>query len=243
MLSRRSFLKIAGLGTLALSTGYSIGSLISGKTDFISMYGFLPYDKSLISEVFNTFGNHINSGAINSCTVKGDSRLVPIIKSAMNKCSSGSFLGGVKVQINITKAGQLLTGDILLRNNHLVLSPEKDFNNTLNILRSRLKDTKAEFFFSADIYENNFIGGLLNKNKTLIIENEKGIFDEINLAGKTRDIVIPGNCGNMIITAGNEFAHVKKSSCRNKLCEHSGCISSSNPVISCAPNKIILRMA
>lgn len=241
MLSRRSFLKVAGLGVLALGTGYGIGSIYKRKDDFISMYGFLPADENLITEVFTIFGNHINNGKINSVSVSGDSYVMQSIKSATDKFTAYSFSGGNSININVTEINDNRYGDVLLRNNYFVLSPEDNYDKILTNLRLNLKNKKAKYYFSADINQNDFTGGLIKRSQTLIIENEKGVFDEIKLDRKSSDIIIPGNCGNTIISAGNNTAYVKKSSCRNKLCEHFGHISSSVPVIACAPNKVILR--
>jgi len=243
MLSRRSFLKIAGLGTLAVGAGYGTGLFFNEKKDFISMYGFLPADEKIISDVFSTFGNYLNPGEINSSSVIGETGIEKTVQNSLSGISHTSLFGGNKVTVCITKINGEHQSDILLKNNHLILAPETDYNEILNNLRSELKTRHADLFFTADISNHGFIGMEFFKKRKLIIENEKGIFDEISLSNKTVEIIVPGNCGNTVIVAGKETAFVKKSSCRNKLCEHLGHLSESNSTVVCAPNRITIRLA
>lgn len=247
MLNRRSFLKIAGMGALALGTGYGAGSFFGRKQNTVSMYGFLPADEILTEKVFRYFANYISPDKINSVTVNGNSRFSEVIKSAFHDLQSGLGFGGNDIKINIIKLGgknvnTFHSGDIVIRENHFILTPEENFDGNINKIRTELKSKNADYFFSAEITENKISDRLFRNNKTLIIENENGVYDEINLNRKTSDIIIKGNSGNTVITAGNGTAYVKKSSCRNKLCEHSGSLSPGNSVIACAPNKIFLRL-
>ncbi len=238
MISRRSFLKIAGLGTIAIGSGFGIGSLVSkqGNVNLISMSGFIPSDRELIENVFETFSKHINPRNIGSVNVYGNNLLAPVIKNSIAANMNNTLLGGSQVNINIMRLDGKRSGDIMLMNNHLILSPENDFDAVIRRLRSKLKESDAEYFFTADMAGNSKI------RNVLVIENEKGIADEIKLSRRKSEITIAGNCGNMKIVAGENTAYVKEASCRNKLCKHSGFIGTSNPIIACAPNKIILRL-
>lgn len=239
MLSRRSFLKIAGLGTIAMGSGFGIGSLVSkqGNGNLISMCGFIPSERALVENVFETFSKHINPESISSVNVYGNNLLAPVVKNAISGNTKNMLFGGTQVNINIMRIDGKRSGDIMLMNNHLVLSPENDFDRILSGLRSKLKESEAEYFFTADI------AGKTKGRNVLVIENEKGIADEIELSRKKSEITVAGNCGNMKIVAGENTAYVKEASCRNKLCKHSGFIGTSNPLIACAPNKIVLRLA
>lgn len=238
MISRRSFLKIAGLGTIALGSGFGIGTLVSeqGNRNLISMSGFIPPDRELVEEVFETFSKHINPKSIGSVKVQGNNLLSPVIKNAMGGNKNSMLFGGSQVNINIIRLDGRRSGDIMLMNNHLVLSPENDFDSIIKSLRLKLKKSEAEYYFTADI------SGKSEIRNVLVIENEKGIADEIELTRRKTEITVSGNCGNMKIVAGENTAYVKESSCRNKLCKHSGFIGKSNPLIACAPNKIVLRL-
>lgn len=239
MLSRRSFLKIAGLGTIAIGSGFGIGTLVSkqGNGNIISMCGFIPSDRALIENVFETFSKHINPESIGSVNVQGNNLLVPVVKNAISRNTGNMLFGGAQVDINIMRIDGIRSGDIMLMNNHLVLSPENDFDAIISRLRSKLKGSEAEYFFTADI------AGKTKTRNLLVVENEKGIADEIELSRKKTEITIAGNCGNMKIVAGENTAYVKEASCRHKLCKHSGLIGTSNPVIACAPNKFVMRLA
>ena len=243
MISRRSFLKTAGIATLSLSAGFGLGKVTksSSKTEFISIYGFLPNDKKLISRVFNTFGNQLNAGSINSITVSGESEITEAIRNGLSDNISAGLLNNNKLIVRVAKLNSATQSDILIRKDGKMLSPEFNYDNVLLELRNGLRNREASYFFSAEISNNSFLGNLFKSSNTLVIENDKGVVDEINLDRKISEINIAGDCGNTVVSFGENSAHVKSASCRNKHCMHGNLISS-NSLIACAPNRLLLRL-
>ncbi|MHC1739073.1 MAG: NusG domain II-containing protein [Ignavibacteriaceae bacterium] len=243
MISRRSFLKTAGIATLSLSAGFGLGKVTksSSKTEFISIYGFLPDDKKLISRVFNTFGNQLNAGSINSVSVSGGSEIAEAIRSGLSDNMSSGLLKNNQLMVRVAKLNAATQSDILIRKDGKILNPEFNYDNVLLELRNGLKAKDASFFFSAEISNNSFLGNLFKPSNTLVIENDKGVVDEIKLDRKVSEINIAGDCGNTVVSFGENSAHVKSASCRNKQCMH-GNLATSNSLIACAPNRLILRL-
>lgn len=243
MLSRRSFLKSAALATVTLSAGYGIGSAFSnnGSMESFSFYGFLPSDGKMIEKVFGTYAGFLKN-SINSVSVNGAGVYSETIKNAIGNPLSGSLFTSRHLTINLTKVNGSFCSDLLISNNNYILTPETSFNSMIKELRNKLKDTKADLMFSAEVHESTLFSNAFSNKGFLLVENEKGIFDKINLNRKQSDIIVPGNCGNTIITVGDNTAFIKTASCKNRLCQHSGLINTTNSSIACAPNKILLRL-
>ena len=62
MISRRNFLKIAGLTSVALGAGYTTGKLTgNSKSINYSVHGFIPADEQVIANLVSAFKNKIKS--------------------------------------------------------------------------------------------------------------------------------------------------------------------------------------
>jgi len=243
MISRRSFLKTAGIATLSLGAGFGLGSFtkINSKSELISIYGFLPNDKELVYRVFSTLGKQIGSEAVAKVRISGNTGVEKVVEKGLSEGSTGGFVSGISANVRVSGISSSTISDILIRKEGRVLSPEYNYDSMLSGLRKELKQKEASYFFTAEISKKSFLTGLLESPGKLIIENNSGIIDEIDLDRKESEIIIAGDCGNTVVSFGRNSAHVKSASCRNKICQHNQ-ISAINPVIACAPNGLILRL-
>ncbi len=76
----------------------------------------------------------------------------------------------------------------------------------------------------------------------VVLENEKGIVDKINLSKSYKNILIDGPQGKTALQISDGLAHVHKSTCRHSLCTKAGFISKAGSIIACAPNKVLIRI-
>ena len=79
MISRRNFLKIAGLSTVAIGAGYTTGKLTgNSKSVYYALHGFIPADEQVINNLVSAFKNKIKSNS--QPIVISDSKIGEIIK-------------------------------------------------------------------------------------------------------------------------------------------------------------------
>lgn len=238
MISRRSFLKLSGLAAAALSAGYSTGKLLnSGKEEFFTVYGLIPADENIVKLLVSSFQKKINNG---NPTILADEKLHKIISQNLSHSSSTSN----NATISIVKMNGNVSSDILISDNtNKIFNPETDFNQMFTEIRSKIKNRKAEYVFTAEYRKKDLISRVFNINeKVVVVENEKGIVDKINLNNSYKNIVVNGTQGKTGISIQNGVVHVHTASCKNQICKHSGFISEPGKLIACAPNKVLIRI-
>jgi hypothetical protein len=237
MLSRRDFLKISGLTTLAAASGFGAGKIF-GSIENISLkvQAFLP-DMSSASELVK-----IISGDAGSIVVKGDEAWKRFLTESFASVSSGSKSGNLIVEVEKLKhsaAGDILFSD--MKKN--IYNPETDFDLHMRRLRSEVKKQNALYGFSAFYNNDNLLSSLIKSGtSTVIIEDENGIYDQIKLSGSGKEIFIKGPSGKTGISISNNSVHISSSCCRNSLCKSMGTINSNGSMIACAPNKVLIRI-
>ena len=238
MISRRSFLKISGLAAAALSAGYGAGKFVnSGKEDFFTIYGLIPADENVMKLLMSAFHKKVNNG---NPTIFADEKWHKMISQSIPYSTSLSN----NITISIVKMNANVSSDILISdNNNKIFNPETDFNRMFLEIRSKIKDRKAEYIFSAEYRERNLIPRLFNtKEKVVVVENEKGIVDKINLNNSYKNIIVNGAQGKNSLTIQNGLVHIHSASCKNQICKYSGFISEPGKLIACAPNKVLIRI-
>ncbi len=78
MISRRNFLKIAGLSTVAVGAGFTTGKLIGNKKSvYYAVHGFIPADERIISNLVFAFKNKVKSNS--HPVVVADSKISKVI--------------------------------------------------------------------------------------------------------------------------------------------------------------------
>lgn len=232
MISRREFLKLAGISTFTFFAGRKLASLVNQNSNELTLISFLPNDHNLISLVVDKFVKKINSNLnVNELIsqINADFMKDNIIKY-------GNFLF-IKERLDADFNSDILISDNVYSIYDPMYSPDL-FN-----LRSELRNRKAQIKLSC--YYNN--PNLLNQifmptEKKLQVVNQHGIFDEIPLSRDYSRIMLKGNQGKLEFSIKDGVVRVINSSCRNKHCVNSGLISQQNQNLACAPNKILLRI-
>ena len=78
MISRRNFLKIAGLSTVAIGAGFTTGKLIGNKKSvYFAVHGFIPADEHIINNLVVAFKNKVKSNT--EPVVISDSKIGEVI--------------------------------------------------------------------------------------------------------------------------------------------------------------------
>lgn len=238
MISRRSFLKLSGLAAAALSAGYGAGKFVnSGKEEFFTVYGLIPADENVVKLLVSSFQKKVNT---NNPTILADEKWHKIISQVLPYSSSSSN----NTTISVLKMDGNVRSDILISDNtNKIFNPETDFNRMFTEIRSKIKNRKAEYVFTAEYREKNFISRVFNTNeKVVVLENEKGIVDRISLKNSYKNIIVSGSQGKNSIAIQNGLVHIDTASCKNQICKYSGFISEPGKLIACAPNKVLIRI-
>jgi hypothetical protein len=117
-----------------------------------------------------------------------------------------------------------------------------DFTSRLINIRSDIKNRKADYFFTAEYSEIDFLSSIFKSNKKeVVIENEKGLVDRISLESNYKNILIDGSQGKTGLKIENGFVKVHSSTCRHGICRHTTASGVGN-IIACAPNKVLVKI-
>jgi hypothetical protein len=238
MISRRSFLKLSGFAAAALSAGYGAGKFVnSGKEEFFTVYGLIPADENVVKLLVSSFQKKVNAS---NPTILADEKWHKMISQALPYSSSSCN----NTIISIVKMNGNVSSDILISDNtNKIFNPETDFNRMFTEIRSKIKDRKAEYIFTAEYREKSLISRVFNTNeKVVVVENEKGIVDRINLNNSYRNIIVNGSQGKNSLAIQNGLVCIQTASCKNQICRYSGFISEPGKLIACAPNKVLIRI-
>ncbi len=241
MISRRNFLKIAGLSTAAVGAGFTTGKLIGTKKSvYYAVHGFIPADEHLISKLVAAFKNKIKSNS--NPVVIADSKIGEVINrfDMQNRNNYFSNIGNITYRLK--RLDKQIDSDIIISDDNNSVYSLSDLNYSLSNLRSELKNRKAEFFFTAEYMEKDIFSLLFNSNKKeIMIENEKGLVDRILLDRNYNNILIDGPQGKTGLKIENGIAQVHTSTCRHEICKNSIASAAGN-VIACAPNKVLIKV-
>jgi hypothetical protein len=244
MLSRRTFLKSVGIAA-ALGAGFGAGKLfsLSGNKTF-ALHGFIPADEKYAADVFSAFIKKIRSNS--TPIIYAEQDLKRMIEKVYPAAVNGKYGLSSKetISIRMNKLNTEVNGDILLSDaSAAVFNPDEDFTSSFIWLRKSLKNTKAQYLISIEYKENDLFSSLFKANdKIVVIENEKGIVDKVDINKSYKNILIDGPQGNTALQISDGLAHVHKSTCRHSICTKAGFISEIGSIIACAPNKVLIKI-
>jgi hypothetical protein len=241
MISRRNFFKIAGLTSVALGAGYTTGKLIgNSKSINYSVHGFIPADEQVITNLVSAFKNKIKSNT--EAIVVADSKFGEIINRIDLKSRKENFSNSGSITYRIKRLDKQIDSDIIVSDANIAVYSLDDFTSRLISIRSEIKNRKADYFFTAEYSETDFLSSIFKSNKKeLVIENEKGMVDRISLDQNYKNIVIDGPQGKTGIKIQNGIAQVHTSTCRHGICKHSFATGVGS-IIACAPNKVLVKV-
>lgn len=241
MISRRNFLKIAGLSTVAVGAGFTTGRLTSNKKSVhFAVHGFIPNDEQVISQLVAAFKNKVRSSS--DPVVLSDSKMGEVINKLDRNLRNESFSNSGTITYQLKKIKEKLYSDIIISDDNNPVYSVNDMTAGFSNIRANIKNRKAEYFFTAEYKEQGFLSSLFNSNKNeVVIENHSGIVERIPIQKEYKNIVIDGLCGKTGLQIENGIAQVHTSSCRNGICRHT-IASSIGSIIACAPNKVLIKI-
>ncbi len=241
MLSRRNFLKLAGLSSFAVAAGYTTGKLSNVKNkEYFVIHGFIPADENVIVSLVSSFRNKIKSNA--EPIIISDNKIGEVINRNYLKSSNCSYSNYGKVVYRIKRLNEKVDSDIIISDGANSVYALDDFNISLFDLRKSIRDKKADLLFTAEFRNENLISSLLSSNKKeIVIENEKGIVDRVPFDKNYKNILIDGVQGKTGLSIESGIAKVHSSSCKNGICKHSIATEVGN-IIACAPNKVLIKV-
>ena len=241
MISRRNFLKIAGLTSVALGAGYTTGKLTgNSKTVNYTVHGFIPADEQVIANIVASFKNKVKSNT--EPVVIADSKIGEIINRVDIKSRKEIFSTNGSITYRLKRLNEQVDSDIIISDvNNSVYSLD-DLNSAFENIRAGLKKRKADFLFTAEYNETDFLSSIFKSgSKEVVIENEKGLVDRISLDKGYKNILIDGPQGKTGLKIENGVAQVHKSTCRHGICKHTIASGVGN-IIACAPNKVLVKI-
>ncbi|MGQ9644271.1 MAG: NusG domain II-containing protein [Ignavibacterium sp.] len=241
MFSRRNFLKIAGLTIVALGAGYTTGKFTgnSKKVNY-TLHGFIPADENVISELVSSFKNKVKSNT--NPLIFSDSKIGEVVMQLHSQSSTNSFSEKGKIVYRVKRLNKKVDSDIIISDSENPIYSIDDWNYSFSKLRSKIKNRKADYLFTAEYKEEDFISLLFKSNKKeIVIENEKGLVDKISLDKNYQNIWIDGPQGKTGLRIENGIAQVHTSTCRHGICKHSIASEVGN-IIACAPNKVLIKV-
>ena len=113
MISRRNFLKIAGLTSVALGAGYTTGKLTgNSKSINYSVYGFIPTDEHVITNLVSTFKYKVKSNA--EAVVISDSKMGEIINRLDLKSRKENFSNCGSITYRLKRLDKQIDSDIIV---------------------------------------------------------------------------------------------------------------------------------
>lgn len=241
MISRRNFLKIAGLTSVALGAGYTTGKLTGNlKTINYTVHGFIPLDEQVIANLVSSFKNKVKSTS--EPVIISDSKIGEIINRFDLNSRKENFINSGSITYRLKRLDKQIDSDIIVSDADNSVYSLDDLSSAFENIRTGLKNRKADFLFTAEYTETDFLSSIFKSgSKEVVIENEKGLVDRISLDKSYKNILIDGPQGKTGIKIENGIAQVHTSTCRHGICKHTIASSVGN-IIACAPNKILVRI-
>lgn len=241
MISRRNFLKIAGLTSVALGAGYTTGKLTGNlKTINYTVHGFIPLDEQVIANLVSSFKNKVKSNS--EPVIISDSKIGEIINRFDLNSRKENFTNSGSITYRLKRLDKQIDSDIIVSDADNSVYSLDDLSSAFENIRTGLKNRKADFLFTAEYTETDFLSSIFKSgSKEVVIENEKGLVDRISLDKSYKNILIEGPQGKTGIKIENGIAQVHTSTCRHGICKHTIASSVGN-IIACAPNKILVRI-
>lgn len=241
MISRRNFLKIAGLTTVALGAGYTTGKLTrDSKNINYTVHGFIPADENIILNLVTAFKSKVRSNS--EPVVIADSKIGEIINRVDLNLRKENYSNSGSITYRLKRLDKQIDSDIILSDSRNSVYSLDNLNSAFENIRATLKNRKADYLFTAEYYETDFLSSIFKSNKKeVVIENEKGLVEKISLEKDYKNILIDGPQGKTGLKIEKGIAQVHTSTCRHGICKHTIASNTGN-IIACAPNKILIKI-
>ncbi|MBE0538299.1 MAG: NusG domain II-containing protein [Ignavibacterium sp.] len=241
MISRRNFLKIAGLSSVALGTGFTAGKLVGNKKSvYFAVHGYIPADEQVIANLVTAFKNKVQSNS--EAVVIADSKVGEIINRFDLKSRKENFSNSGTITYRLKRQNEQVDSDIIVSDADNSVYSLNNLNSSFANVRAGLKNRKADLLFTAEYKETDLLTSLFSsENREVVIENEKGLVDRISLDSNYKNIFIEGPQGKTGLKIENGIARVHTSTCRHGICKHSVASGVGN-IIACAPNKVLIKI-
>ena len=241
MISRRNFLKIAGLSTVAIGAGFTTGKLTgNSKSVYYALHGFIPADERVIENLVTAFKNKVKSNS--EPIVISDSKIGEVISRIDLQSNKQTYSNKGIVTYRIKRLDKQIDSDIIISDGNSSIYSLDNFTSALENIRTNIKNRKAQYFFTAEYNETDFISSIFkSNNKEIVIENEKGLVDRIQMDQSYKNILIDGPQGKTGLKIENGIAQVHTSTCRHGICKHS-IASGIGSIIACAPNRVLVKV-
>lgn len=241
MISRRNFIKLAGLSTLAVGAGYTTGKLTdNSKSVYYSIHGFIPGDEHIIHQIVSAFKQKIKSKS--EPIVCADPKLAEVITRLDLYHRDDNYSSNGTINYSLTKLHQMVDADLIVGDENRSIYSLDDLDITLANLRRKLKGLRASYTFTAAYNETSFLSSLFKQSNEIVIENEKGLADKFSSQKNYKSIAIDGPQGKTIIEIIDGIARVTKSTCRHQICKQTFA-NKAGSFIACAPNKVLVKIA
>jgi len=241
MISRRNFLKIAGLSTVAVGAGFTTGKYIGNKKSvYFAVHGFIPANEQIISQLVAGFKNKVRSNA--DPVVLADAQIGEVITRFDSQLRNKAYSNSGNITYRLKRLENQIDSDIIISDTQNPVYSLNDLNYGFSNIRTNIKNKKANYIFSAEYNERDFLSSILNSNKKeVIIENEKGLVGRISLDKNYKNILVDGSLGQTGLKIENGIAQIHTSTCRHGICKCSIASSVGN-IIACAPNKVLVKI-
>ena len=241
MISRRNFLKLAGLSTLALGSGYLTGKInLSSKPVYYSIHGFIPEDEQIIIKILVAFKNKVKSNS--EALTLSDSKFGEVITRLDKEYYNSNYNSEGKIIYTLKRLRKPIDSDIIISDDNNTVMSLDDFSSNLFNVRNELRGRKADYILTAEYREENFLSSLFKSNKKeIVIENEKGVTEKISSSKDYKNISVSGIQGKTDVEITNGIVRVLSSACRHEICKQT-IASKAGDIIACAPNKVLIKI-
>jgi hypothetical protein len=153
-----------------------------------------------------------------------------------------AFSNSGNITYRLERLDYQIDSDIIISDTENPVYSLNDLSYGFSNIRANIKNKKANYIFSAEYNERDFLSSILNSNKKeVVIENEKGLVERITVDKNYRNILIDGPQGKTALNIENGIVRVHKSTCRHEICKHSVAGGVGN-IIACAPNKVLVKI-
>lgn len=241
MISRRNFLKLAGLGSVAIAAGYTTGKLTGkSKSMHFVVHGFIPADETVIENLVSSFKNKIKSSS--KPIIFSENKIGEVILRFHNQHSQNLLENKGRITYRIKRLDKQIDADIILSDLNNPIYSIDDLNYSFTAIRRNLRNRKADYLFTAEFKEEDLLTSIFKtESKFVLIEDEKGLVDRISLNKNYKNIWVNGPFGKTGLKIEHGFAQVHTSTCRNGICKHVIASEVGN-IIACAPNKVLINV-
>jgi len=234
-MTRRGFLKLAGLAAAGLVTGYAAGKWKFGPVRrSLVLQAFLPENEDLIFELAQNFWRL--TGGPGRLRLTSDQRWVQVLQAAAPQFS----LSGGSSTVQISHLNQPVAADILLSDPHTsVFDPEAEFPASMTAFRQKISTLPANLGLNIGFSEQ----GWHTPGKVVaMVRGQNGLLERIPMERNYDDIQLDGPIGKTHLRLVDGQIWVQKSSCRHKLCQLSSRIGQPGERCACAPNRLMIEI-